>query len=266
MLTRRAMLLALAAAGCVRRAAFTVARAPAGATTLPLQFVGTLPTVPVVVAGRTIDVLLDLGGFDTLSLSPALGRQLARPTGNTRMFRTARGDALVARELVLPDVRIGDVVLHDVRGYEHVFARDFPPPVEAGYLGRGILDRFALAIDYPARSVAIARSRAELAASPGRRWSIVPFSSSDSGAVVSASLDGRMHELLLDTGATSSFMRQPYRARDLRIGGVSLGPLDFEPLDLSVPDADGLLGASFFAPRRVLVDFPAAVIGLEVPD
>jgi len=254
------MLFVLASAACVRRTAFTVTRAPSGATTLPLGFVTTLPTVPVVIGGRTIDVLLDLGGFDTLSLSPALGR----PTGRTRRFRTARGDTMVARELVLADVRIGDIVLHEVRGYEHLFARDFPPPVEAGYLGRGILDRFALAIDYPARRVSIARSQAELPASPGRRWHLVPFSSSDSGAVVSASLDGRVHQLLLDTGATSSFMREPVRARDLRIGGLALGPLDFEALDLSVPDADGLLGASFFATRRVLVDFPAAVVGLEV--
>jgi Aspartyl protease len=259
MMSRRAVLLALASAACARRSSYVITRASRG-TSVPLGFVGTLPTVPVEVSGQTVDVLLDLGGFDTLSLSPALARRLgARPTGRTRTFRNARGAALETRELELPDVRFGDMVLHGVRGYEHVFAPDFPPPVEAGYIGRGILDRIALVIDYPARQLVIPGPGADL---PAEGWRTTRIISADVGAVVSATVDGRDYTLLLDTGATSSFLRDAYSARDLRIGGVALGPLDFDALELSVPGVDGFLGANFFAARRVLVSFPVGIVGV----
>jgi Aspartyl protease len=260
----RALVAVVCLAGCASAPRVRLPGEPS-TTSSSLDFVAGLPTIPVVVGGRTIDVLLDSGGFDTLSLSPELMAALGEPTGRSRTFTNARGERLQSREYLLREVRIGALVLRDVRAFEHRFASGFAPPVKTGYLGLGILRNLRVLLDYRARRVLFASRGAPLTPYETSTWRAAEIVADAHGATVESLLDGRPHRLILDTGATASLLRGPsgrLAVTEAKLGATPLGPMTFAQVPLDGLPVDGLLGADFFAAHPVLIDFPAHRIAI----
>jgi hypothetical protein len=107
-------------------------------------------------SGRPLRLLVDLGGFDAVALVPDELKELPVTwTGRERTTISAMGKTATAREYSLADFELGGVQFPDVRGYEdllHGPARDVK---RAGYVGLGLLRRFRLIIDYPARQLVL---------------------------------------------------------------------------------------------------------------
>jgi hypothetical protein len=258
LLRRRAVLAAVVGLGCSGPRFRLVSSPRDRPGSLPLVFTDRLPTVPIAVGGKTVEVMFDLGGEGTISLRPDLMEALGSPTGRVRSIRNVRGDRLQCREFILPEVRIADIVLADVRGYERCYAKDFAPPITSGSIGRGVLARLRMIIDYPAARVA-------LSTAPLEGLGDVPVVSMSDGPVVRGSIGNRDVDLLLDTGATASLLRPSVGVSgplDVRLGKAVLRGIDFRVFAFAQPDVDGFLGANFFEGRRVLIDFPGKRVAL----
>jgi hypothetical protein len=267
-----AALLAVANVACAGPPEVTLPPNPTCSASLPLQFTRGLPLVSIDVNGFTVSVLLDSGGFDSVSLG-ALVIDQVKPayTGKTQRFENARGDALVARGYRLERVAIGPHVFTDVHGSEYVFAPDLPPTVLTGYLGLGLLRHLHLLIDYGRGELGLADRRCPVPALPdGAPWQRVKIESDEDGPRISATIDGRRRSLVLDTGASYSTIRRDVvpQQRLRRVGTWELYPparviagdgeitgLELAVVDLRGPGTDGILGCNFFAAYQVFMDF-----------
>jgi hypothetical protein len=247
------MLAALALAACGGPRVVVPART-CGTVAVPLRLEQRLPLLRADVAGTPVDLMLDLGGFDTVSLDP-VARVPVAFTGRERTFRDARGDLLTAREYRLPAVSLGAQPLRDVVGTENVHAPGWQPPAGQGYVGLGVLRHFHLDIDYGSGALRLLDRRCPAPARPG--WTTVPLLSDADGVTVAARAGDRDVTLVLDTGATASTLR-PGLPGPVTFGGVEIPvvPADF-------PVADGLVGADFFAAYEVAIDFEARTVAFR---
>jgi len=258
----------------------TPASHPTCAGAVPLRLTHGLPVVTLDIQQTPVDLLLDLGGFEAVSLTAkALDRVQPTFTGKTRRFENARGDRLVAREYRLSQVAFGPHVFTDLVGSEHVFAPDLAPPIEAGYLGLGLLRHFHLTIAYGRGELGLIDRRcAGLELPEGRPWRRVRLESQKDGLRISAAIDGKKRSLVLDTGASYSTIRPAAAPREGRrsvggtelftpsslvVGGDEVPGIDFAVVDLPGPGTDGILGCNFFAEHEVVVDLDARSVAFR---
>lgn len=243
-----------------------------GFVRIPLVLDRGMAWIDVAIAGRSFRLLLDLGGFDTVALSPeSLEGMEVSWTGRTRTTFSAMGDVARAREYVLPPMELGGVVFRDLRGTEDLLRGEKRAVKRTGYLGLGLLQRFNLIIDYPARELVLlwpgvsppAEYRVE-------EWPSTEFASGVNGVVGTVEIDGERRRLVWDTGASHCVLKSglqrsaPTRKegdysvctpRSFEVGGHEFGPVEFFLLDFKQPPADGFIGYSFFGKHAVFVDF-----------
>ncbi len=253
---------------------------PTCSGSVPLRLTHGLPVANIDIQETPVDLLLDLGGFETVSLT-AQALDQVRPafTGKTRRFENARGDRLVAREYRLSRVALGPHVFTDVVGSEHAFAPDLAPPIEAGYLGLGLLRQFHLTIDYGRGELGLVDRRCASPELPeGGPWRRIRLESQKDGLRISATVDGRRRRLVLDTGASYSTIRPDAAPREGRrsvgrlelftpsslvMGGGEVPGIDFAVVDLPGTGTDGILGCNFFAEHQVVIDLDARSVAFR---
>jgi len=262
---KKVMLVALVMATAAADAAPPTAPAP---QVIPLSFANRLPKVRVEMGDATVMVRLDSGAYD-LGISLAekdFGPAHVMVTGTTH-WQDLRGRELQGRTFVVPELRVGDITVHDVPGTELVFAPDFVPPDRDGTLGFAFLRNYVVAIDFSGAQVRLypadsTRPPGECA--QGREsLSIVP-----AGLASTIGTDfGRMR-VRWDTGSTVNMLTprsmkidpdaDPY-GRQVRLHNVSMGSMHIPLLlaqvaDLKIPGLDGVLGYDFFASHHVCLD------------
>ena len=93
-----------------------------------------------------------------------------------------------------------------------------------------------------------------------------------SGLATWCECDGREFELVWDTGANRSILKEGrvgkdehgrFSARNFRLAGRDFGPQEFVILDLAEPPGDGLVGNDFFRKHRVLIDWGTSELSVE---
>ncbi len=283
----RAVLLALlltvvGGAGCSRHAAFQSFEWTGTESKVELRLEGQLPFLPVTAGQEKLELLLDLGGTHAISLTPdqLLQMQGVQFTGKTRRWTNVKGHVMVARIFVLPDVQIGPLRFLDVRGVEAVQDPDYPTPHHTGTIGRGILDAVPVLIDYPGASISfLSQSKphqmeqiAEACNGRPRQWVEVKLSASSYGNVIPADVGGKQLDLILDTGATHSFLHPKVFAEggpstvEVTTTSGSLGIIHFKSFAFDMPPVDGFLGFDFFLDRPVIVDKPAGYVYVAMYD
>ncbi|HKS15993.1 MAG TPA: hypothetical protein VJU16_01705 [Planctomycetota bacterium] len=244
--------------------------APEGIVRIPLILERGLPWVDVRIGERTLRLLVDLGGFDTVALSPAsLEGMHVTWTGRTRTTYSAMGRMASAREYELPSMVLGGVVFNAVRGTEDVLQGEERPANRAGYIGLGLLQRFNLVIDYPERELVLLWP--DVAPPPDYdvpSWPSTEFGAGVNGVISTVVVDGSPRRLVWDTGASHCVLKSGlqgaapkegkhpvFTAKRFEVGGRDLGPVELVLLDFKQPPADGFIGYSFFAKHAVHVDF-----------
>jgi hypothetical protein len=245
---------------------------PAPVVALPLSFREGLPELDVVVAAQHLSLMFDTGAGAAIALSPSVLQRLpgVAYTGRTRRFRDARGELLSSREFLLSELALGPLILHGVTGQELVYSEDFAPPNREGYVGRALVARHRLLIDYAARRLTILSGEAQPDERELHERPPTPVDVDSNGIVVRASLDGSRARFVLDTGATRSVLRlrgsSGRTARhDLVVCGDALPAFELLEPDMGPPGVDGMLGRSFFEARRVLVDLPGRQMWIGAP-
>lgn len=278
------MLLALLAGGAIAQSA------PSAAPDIvPLRFVDGLPFVQVAVGAARGEMMFDSGGGFGISLPSATIDAAGSVTmlDETSRFSDLLGQVHEVQKLVARRVTVGRTALEPVRGRVHVNWGGAPEGPDAQLTrarNGGAIDLLAfgeraLMVDYARRTLTLyAPGRYPLADRDARAagWQVLRLEHGKIGPYVTLRLGGKPLKLVLDTGAPLNFVNpgslagtpgrcddasgvpDPCVLPDVRADdGAALGAMRARRMALDGAPFDGLLGAPFFAARRVLFD-PAA--------
>jgi predicted aspartyl protease len=250
-----------------------------GVVRVPIHLEGGMPWVDATIGGRPVRLLLDLGGFDAVALIPdELKKIEVTWTGESRITFSL-GESAKAREYVLPEVELGGVVFSDVTGHEDLLHDKNRKIDRPGYLGLGLLRRFRVVIDYPARQLVLIWPDAPMPEPYDvENWPAVEFEAGKDGVVARAKVNGIDRLLVWDTGASHCVLKSglegaapvrpiegyPFaKVESFRLAGEEFGPLDFALLDFKMPKADGFVGYSLFAKHAVYIDFASRKLSVK---
>ena len=270
-LRRWACLSLLACASC---AVYREAPLPeaGGVVRVPLVLDQGMAWVDARIGGRPTRLLLDLGGFDAVSLVPEALKDIPVTwTGRTLTTYSTTGEGVRSREYIVREVEVGGVVFRDLRGHEDLLQGKQRAVPRSGYLGLGILRRFRIVIDYAARVLVLIWPDAPTPpAYDVENWPAVKFAPESDGVVARARVEGVERLLVWDTGASHCVLKAglegaaPVERRgehafvtvkSFDVGGRDVGPMEFALLAFKQPRADGFVGYPFFAKHAVYVDF-----------
>lgn len=256
---------------------------------VPLRFVNGLPFVQVAVGAARSEMMFDSGGGFGISLPSATIDAAGSVTmlDETSRFSDLLGQAHEVRKLVARRVTVGRTALEPVRGRVHVNWGGAPEGPDAALTrarNGGAIDLLAfgeraLMFDYARRTLTIYAPGRHPLADPEVRaagWQALHLEHGKIGPYVTLRVGGKPLKLVLDTGAPLNFINpgslagtagscddegdapDPCNLPDVRTeGGAALGVMKARAMSLDGAPFDGLLGAPFFAARRVLFD-PAA--------
>jgi len=248
-------------------------------STVPLLLADDLPYVKLDVGGQTVTMRFDSGAWDSgVALTTAdVERTKVTFTGTTR-WQNAMGNVLSARKFIIPEVRLGALVLHDVRGNEVVFAPDYAPPKKDGQLGFAFLRNYTVVVDFPGRQLKLYdAAEATLPAECGSQ--VAPLEIGAAGLQSVARTNIGTIRVGWDTAAQASMLTpealsvpesryvlgEPHELAEFTIGNVKLGPLKVRSVKVQIPGVQGLLGFDFFNEHVVCFDARRGAVAIAPP-
>jgi len=255
---------------CAPRQHFEIINPSANIVEIPIDLTSGAPLVTVTIEGKNIPLLLDLGGFSTISLTDSI-LNLLQPeyTGKKREFVDAFGQAFTVRDYILPECTVGSLTLKNIEATEDKFNQRVPTGAKNGYVGLGFLSHFTVILDYPAKKLVLIKEGESLPKEyQNIEWSFEKFWGM--GVRSHLVIDGEEKEFVWDTGASHSIIRSDavkrerianesgrpmFYANNLEAGTDLIGPLDFIVLDFDEPKVDGIIGHNFFEKHVVIINF-----------
>jgi hypothetical protein len=186
------------------------------------------------------------------------------------------GNVLESRTFVVPQLKLGDLVLRDVPGTEAIYAPNFAPPGKSGHIGFAFLRNYVVVLDYGAKMMKLYTAGEEkLPRECGEARA--PLMIGEYGLQSVALTDRGEIRIGWDTGAqTNAFtpatfsvpaeryvLGQEHEFRDFTLGQVKLGPLKVRTIDLQMPGLNGLLGYDFFASHVVCFDVGRKIVAIK---
>lgn len=248
--------------------------APKPIADIPIRMVHNLPTTDVVVSGKPLALMIDLGGFAGIALTPAelVGTPVKYLEGSNH-YTDIDGQQYAARRFVVPDVVLGGHSFGALNGSESIFSEGAGPPDNNGYIGFGFLYQFLLVLDYPAGHFRLYRSGDDAAFEAECGHDSFPVTAENGITRSVASTDKGDLRLLWDTGATINAIHSTFFApgattpddqggppfaalKSLSLAGRDYGPVQFRVTDFVGPPVDGVLGTPFMGQRKLCFDLP----------
>lgn len=143
--------------------------------------------------------MLDTGAEGAGRVDQALAEEMKLPVTGRSESVGLLGQTNAMTERRIDTLTVGGVSFKNVRLLSRDYSREQPRGVKPihGILGFHLFNEFLLTIDYPARTITIARG--ELPPPNGR--DILPIISDDEDPEIEISLGGKTMQALLDTGA-----------------------------------------------------------------
>ena len=248
-------------------------------STVPLLLADDLPYVTLDVGGQPVTVRFDSGAWDSgVGLTTAdVERTKVTFTGTTR-WQNTMGDVLSARKFVIPEVRLGALVLHDVPGNEVVFAPDYAPPKRDGQLGFAFLRNYTVVVDFAGRQLKL-YDAADATLPPECGTQVAPLEIGAAGMQSIARTNRGTIRVGWDSAAQVSMLTpaalsvpdsryvegEPHELAEFTIGNVKLGPLKVRSVKAQIPGVQGLLGFDFFNEHVVCFDARRGAVAIAPP-
>ena len=180
---------------------------PAGQATVdvPTQFYFPRLYVRVTIGGRGMDFILDSGAGGIL-IDAQILKQLGIQTTGTQTEVAAR--SFTAGLAIVPEMRIGDIVMHNVPVHATTFASEETSQVQrAGLLGYDFLGRVGLTIDYRSGRVTAMRPDQYDPPAPTTVSQVLPIRLDTRVPTVAMKINGVTAEnMVVDTGAATDLM------------------------------------------------------------
>ena len=248
-------------------------------TAISIRLVDTDPVIEVKINGSPIDVQFDIGTGTTLDIFPRQLESISKRRIDTASGGLSMSGPLGERPVYEVDlIEIGDIRFTNARivedYHDNEYREWFTSRLDAyGFLGRGLLDRYRVVIDYPNRKLTLISPAAPpeqqaactgvgLPLVQGQDWGLASKADTEIGELV----------LVWDTGTPTTGVlkrRTDLDALDYEdgdtllvkqfdINGHMFGPMELEVWDWTenAPPFDGFIGYDFFADKVVCVDFP----------
>jgi hypothetical protein len=241
---------------------------------IPIRMVHDLPTTDVIVAGKPLALMIDLGGFAGIALTGAelAGTRVKFLDGADR-YKDIDGHEYASRRFVVPEIVLGGHSFDAVDGSESVFAEGAGPPDGNGYIGFGFLHQFLLVLDYPGGHFRLYPSGDDAAFEAECGHDSFPVESEKGITRSLAKTDKGSLRVLWDTGATVNAIHSAFVAANeqtpddqggppfgslasLVLAGRDYGPVEFRVTDFAGPPVDGILGTPFLGQRKLCFDLP----------
>ncbi len=262
-------------------------------TTLPLKFntgnkIHGLPSTVVEIQGKMIPLLLDTGASksEILLTNHALEGINIHFTGEEHCTQITSKKTCF-RELLIPELKIGNFFLHDVKGQLVKFwnseaKKNFvgTQASQNGLIGLGFLAKFNVLLDYPHEHVTLVAAKHSLIGFSTEHWINIPFQI-QGGIVTSVILNNKPATLIWDTGAIPSKIKssvnfgeiapctadKTYRQTHCSLLWSSLSfvgdnqiylPKTWFLIDDTLPSDipfDGFIGSNFYEENLVYFDF-----------
>ena len=250
--------------------------------------------IDVLVNTVKLRLFIDTGhGYGTVSLPPAVLNELdVIYTGETRENHDFKGDEYNSRQYLIPNIRIGSLVLHDLPGYE-LFTRYDDT---SGLIGLVLLNQFNVLIDYPNRKFGLYRKDFYPDYLKSQSWTkvqLVPplslpvklknyeetFTFCLDTGVIAVDAEKHSYGTIRSESALGQLLQQEeavepdpsdvgilgkYSTNQLRTPcDYPLVPMDFMLVNYKYPKRDGFLGHNFFSKYSVFIDFTQGEIHLR---
>lgn len=253
---------------------------------LPITFDEySIPSVSLDMEGVPYELTLDTGSGEALHLHRDVLDRLesVRFTGEIQRSSDMAGAVQENARFVIDELSIDGLTFRDLRGVELspwgiTVGEDSPLP-ESPVLGLGFFKEHRILIDYRSKELTVLDPSSDFSPNPDAGWVKVPFRLSGEGLVLQAEIAGQPSDMVLDTGATTSFavadriantaaavpcqsVYPTLEQEGCRLVPVSTvfgkAPTTFDAFLIegdSNFDAAGLLGGDFLSQHAVLVDF-----------
>lgn len=257
------------------------------AVNIPAHFTDGGIIVPVSIAGRGLDFLLDSGDSDLL-IDPGVARELGmKLAGAVRM--SFAGDFIVA------NVRAADLSVGELSATNVAFStaklsqwmREHPEYRVVGLLGGDLLASGALKVDFEKKTLTLFRTVPSDLTAQG--WSAIPIRLDYGTPLISAAFSGRPGNFVADLGAVYSTLyphyfdrfqinvprgtpdqgelvtlgNRPFGIRHFTMNRLALGDWIFGDVQVVVPtvdyaqerDIDGLIGRDTLSTFNLIFDY-----------
>ncbi len=257
--------------------------------TAVLHFIRGIPFLSVTIGKAKAELMLDTGGQLGITLDKALAKRAGTVSflDEKSKHSDAAGNVVEIQNLLAQQVSIGKLKLDSVSGTENYKwglsvgdgkPADLNAAQKAGAIGLGALAPRPLLIDYRHKKLMFYKAGDTPNLSEAG-WISLAMDYGKLGPLVNLQVNGQTLKMVLDTGASASIVSPPSLdpakfvdvCKDKKEGsnycghkdfadvktdgGVSLGTLPVELVEIQGPPFDGLLGAYFFDAHLVFMDF-----------
>lgn len=257
------------------------------AVNIPARFTDSGIVVPVSIAGRGLDFMLDSGSSDLL-IDPEIARQLGMKSSGAMRVSFA-GDYTLANARA-PDLTVGDLRARGVAFSTASFQEDLPSQRIVGLLGTDFIGSGALRVDFEKKTLTLLRDVPPDLATQG--WSVIPTRLDYGVPVVRATYSGLPGYFVADLGAYYSMLYphyfsqfpnriprgmpdqdemmtlggRPFGVKHITMKQLILGDWVFGDVQVVVPSAqyaqdreeDGLIGLDTLSSFDVIFDYDHA--------
>ncbi len=243
---------------------------------IPVSFgLCSTPNIKVQIEENVYPLEIDLGSNFLFSLSKNLLNNIHKTLYGCSTWIDFKGNKYSSPAYIVPEVKIEELTFKDAFVSEdredfhnNVISNTFPPE-EIGSIGRPILERYNLFLDfehaaiYACNSVKALQKKGVLS----RNLLTVPFILHPDGIMLSVETDTGFLNLLLDTGASCTAVRVPHPdyiskfcLMDHDFGARSVFPIELH----SDFNYDGFIGMDFLKEHSLYIDYPNKLIYIDL--
>lgn len=252
---------------------------------IPIQMINGLPTIDVIVNGKKINLVVDFGGRNTISLNRQVVNQpLEAPiyTGVVKKNIDAAGNLYDVDEVVFQHIDLNGLTLSYVVGttfsqhwglylsednenYSHEFTRE--QENTNGIIGIDLLANHSVLLDYKENKIILCDKNLPQKYS-NLTWKQGLLKLDNQGIIFDGKINGVNGSFLIDTAATVSFIRKIFLDKklntntqskvtqhDILLNNNDLINVSFYIYDFEEPEVDGIIGHDFLMKHLVYLDF-----------
>jgi len=255
------------------------------------------PIIQIEANKKKIEVVVSTGATGTIiGLIPEIVKLLnVKYVGSPRIHESGDGKIYSARDFVVPEIKIDDITFHEMKCREEKRIEQMQYLKAEGIIGLKFLKEFNFLLDYKNEKMILFKKNYYPTNYNIANWNKIKYTEADLGILVKGKVDDIDKELnfIVDTGCAIPYKERFYSIlfkssskfqavfevykqsielhdnfpyftiNNLILENVKLGSENFTA-DLGfTPDADGMLGASFFLKHKVFFDTDKRIMHVE---
>lgn len=242
-----------------------------------------LPFIEMEIEGNVYPLLIDLGSYAQMSVDREVLEKINKNAYGIAKFEDFQGNRYESRKYLIPEIKIGNTIFAEVITKEE--NKDFkkkiilwespdcPPSKIGGKVGRALLKRKNILLDFPnSRMAFFEKAESFKSSNFPDNFLATPFEITSLGITLKIQIDLGEKKFILDSGSTLSAIRSSqcknlacqkgenglsyFTSSQLIIGNKSFDEIRLHLLDIAeIEQIDGVLGMDFMRRHAFYIDF-----------